>query len=112
MNLADYPQMLPFADLVAMAREMRWRPGWHLSVFMDPHEGPKLRAVGSEPDGYHPGQVIALGISARIPSLVRTEADFLEWVLWRLLEVDAHECREMFRYRGELVRDPHDPVVP
>lgn len=112
MNLADCPQMLPYADIEATVSRMAYRPGWSLSTFIDPHEGPKLRILASVPDGYHPGRSIDLGITARIPTLVRSRADLAEWVLWRLLEVEAHECREYFRIGGVLYRDPHDPIEP
>lgn len=35
------------------------------------------------------------------------EAGFLDWLLCRVMSLESHETREWFRYRGELVDDPH-----
>lgn len=112
MDLANYPAPLPLAELADEVSRMAYRPGWSLTVFSDPHEGAKLRIVAKVEDGYHPGRSIDLGISSRIPDIIETRDQFRRWALWRLLEVEAHECREYFRVDGQLFRDPHDPIEP
>lgn len=89
------------------------RPGWTLTIYTDPHEGPKLRARADVPDAYHPDRTTPLGINARIPTpLIRSADDFYRWLLWRLMEVEAHETREYFHVHGKPYRDPHDPLEP
>lgn len=112
MDLATYPGMLPVEVLLDEVARMTYRPDWSLAVFVDPHEGPKLRITAKVEDGYHPGSMIELGINSRIPDIIETRDQFRRWVLWRLLEVEAHECREYFRVDGQPFRDPHDPLEP
>lgn len=91
----------------------RWRPGVLMRVFDDPHEGPTLILNWTTTDFRHPETTTDLGIRSRIPTcLIHTTDDFQVWLLWRLLEIDAHECREALVYRDKIVRDPHDPLEP
>lgn len=81
-------------------------PGWQLHVDLDPIEGPCLWIITEPADGYHPGQTTMLRIRSLIPPMADPDA-FRTWLLWRLLQVASHECREGLRYNGQLVADPH-----
>ena len=112
MDIKQYPLPMTYSELEAATQKIEYRPGWQISVFQDPHEGPKLRVVATVIDGYHPDQTTDLGINSRIPDIIENEDQFYRWILWRLLEIEAHECREYFRVDGRLYRDPHDPIEP
>lgn len=103
----DWPPMLSLEQITVELAKMSYRPGWSLSAYQDLHQGPTLRIVASVEDGYHPGTYIDLGIDARIPDIVTTVELLHRWTLWRVLEVESHECREYFRVDGELLRNPH-----
>lgn len=105
-----YPGMT--ATLVSvLEREIAkftYRPGWTFSVIHDQFLGPTLRIIAPVQDGYDPSRTIDLGINSRIPPNVLEDPRQLgTWLLWRLTEVEIHECREMLRYDGKLVSDPH-----
>lgn len=112
MDIKQYPMPMTYSELEAAVSKIEYRPEWKISVFQDPHEGPKLRVVAKVIDGYHPDKLIDLGISSRIPDIIENEDQLYRWILWRLLEIEAHECREYFRVDGKLFRDPHDPIEP
>jgi len=103
--------MLTTEQLAHELDRINYRPGWTLTVHTDVHQGPTLRIVATVQDGYNPDALIDLGIDARIPDIITTVELFHRWLLWRVLEVESHECREYFRLDGELYRNPHDPLV-
>lgn len=113
MKLDTWPTPLPTSTMKIVVSSMRWHPGWNFTVFEDPHEGPVLRIVTSAYNHYEPTRSIDLGINSRIPTcLIHTIDDFQRWLLWRLEEIDSHECREALWFAGKIYRDPHDPFVP
>jgi hypothetical protein len=107
------PKQTPFldlADLRALTARMAVMLGdYQFTVYEDRFLGPHLRIVAKMEDTRNPGQMIDLGIDARIPPY-RKAADFYHWVLWRLCEVAIHECREGFIVDGILWSDPHAEV--
>ncbi len=104
--------MLTKQQIADELTRVTYRPGWALSVYTDVHQGPTLRIIATVQDGYNPDATIDLGIDARIPDIITTPDLFHRWLLWRLLEVEAHECREYFRVDGHLYRDPHEQAPP
>jgi hypothetical protein len=90
--------------------EMKYKPGWHFDM------------------GYHSGQRYSLVINAEvlhsatlkpvtfvmrrlIPRVaLADEGTFLSWAEDVIAEAEIHEVREFFRYKGELVDDPHKSV--
>jgi len=89
-------------------RKFTYRPGWTFSLYEDEFLGPMLYIVAPVSDGYNPGSTVDLGIRSRLPPDVLDDPGQLgRWLLWRLIEVEIHEAREMLRYEGELVSDPH-----
>lgn len=111
MDLADAPSFLSADQITALVARMSYRPGWALSVFIDPWEGPVFRVVADVDNAYDPGQRTELRINSRIPPC-RDAAALFDWVCWRLCQIEIHEAREFFRFDGAMLYDPHDPVEP
>src|SRR4051812_32339565 len=111
MKLSDAPRFLTHLQLTARISSYTYKPGWQLSVYLDPWEGSVLRVVPDVPDAYHPSQTIQLRITSRIPPMV-SGPDFDHYVLWRLDQIERHECREWLRRGGKPLYDPHDPIEP
>jgi hypothetical protein len=92
-----------------LATELTWysyRPGWALTVFDHPWDGPTLRVVARVEDSYRPGSMIDLGIDSLIPPMFSSE-QFETWLAWRLIRVESHECREWLKKDGKPVFNPH-----
>lgn len=109
--MTTWEPMLTTQQLVDELTRITYRPGWVFTVHTDVHEGPTLRIVASVQDGYNPDATIDLGIDARIPDIITTPDLFHRWLLWRVLEVESHECREYLRIDGHLYRDPHQALT-
>lgn len=97
---------LSYEELVAEIARYSYRPYWTLSVLSHPYDGPTLFVVAPVLDGYDSSKTIDLGVRSPIPPMHST-GQFGEWLLWRLLLIESHECREMLRYNGDLIADPH-----
>jgi hypothetical protein len=115
--LADMPRFMSVAQLDARVRSITYRPGWSLSVFVDPFEGPCLYVVVQVPDRTRPDQTIELRIRSNIPPIPTDwsadGADYFDWWLWYRLDlIERHECREFYQRGGRPVFDPHEPVEP
>lgn len=93
-------------DLQAEIGHYTYRPDWTLAVDVDPHEGPVLWVIADVVDGYQPDSTTRLRVRSLIPPM-SDRAAFQVWLLWRLGQIEWHECREMLRYDGALVADPH-----
>lgn len=111
MRLADAPHFLSHLQLAAQINSYTYKPGWQLSVFHDVWEGSVLRIVADLPDAYHSSQTVQLRVNSRIPPM-RSDLDFDHYVLWRLDQIERHECREWLRRNGKPLYDPHDPIEP
>lgn len=111
--LSNAPRFLAYDELRFELENYSYRPGWELSVFMDPWEGPCLYVVAEVPDAYDPGETTELRIRSNIPP-IQSAAYFAIWLQWRLNQIELHESREYFRriQDGRAVFDPHDPVEP
>jgi hypothetical protein len=100
---------LTVEQMQTAAERVTFRPGWNLAIYQGRYEGPHLRAwCENVPDAYNPDQVTYLDVHSPIPPC-RTEADFYDWLLWRLMRVDSHETREFFQVDGKPYADPHGP---
>jgi hypothetical protein len=111
VRLEDAPSFLTHDELAAHVARFTHRPGWALSVFADPWEGPVFRVVAKVDNAYHPGEQVELRINSRMPPI--PSVDYLmAWVQWRLTQIESHEAREWLRVDGGIVFDPHDPVEP
>lgn len=109
-NLDQFPYYLTYQELVNAFRQVSYRrPGWELSMFADPFEGPCLMIKGRTTDFVDPDETVELRIRSLIPPM-ESVAQFYYWLLWRLTQVESHETREAFWVDGEVFRDPHDPI--
>lgn len=104
--------MLTTAEIQAVLGDITYRPGWTFTLQEGQPEGPHLFIVGPVVNSYQPHDTIDLGIRSPLPPF-RTVDDLLLWLAWRLRRIEDHESREWFRYRGEVVDDPHaEPSHP
>lgn len=87
----------------------KYKPGWNLESYQGRYEGPHLR-IWSEtiPDAFTPGAMARFDVHSPIPPMA-TEADLLEWLLWRIIRIESHEAREFFQIDGKPFADPHGP---
>jgi hypothetical protein len=98
--------MLSSVEVRDVVTRLVYRPGWDLSVYIDPHEGLHVAIVAEVEDAYPPGQMVFLDIHSALPPFADQEAA-KQWMLWRLERVGSHEVREWLRSNGDLVSDPH-----
>lgn len=111
MRLSEVRPQLTYPELAEEITKYGYREEWKLSVFNDAYEGPCLFVRAIVPDARRPGKKVVLRIRSNIPPLETTE-DFGRWLLWRLGQIELHECRELLHYGGQLLVDPHDPIEP
>jgi hypothetical protein len=111
MELDDAPVYLTYEQLRSEIKRYTYRPGWELSVFLDPFEGPCLYLVSEVANADDPSEPVQLRIRSNIPPMTSPQK-FAEWLQWRLMQVESHECREYLRRDGQALYDPHDPVEP
>jgi hypothetical protein len=112
VKLSDAPRFLTAEELAAELARFAYRPGWRLSVFVHPWEGPFLRIRASVVNAYDPtADQVELRINSPIPPMRDAEA-FAHWLLWRLGMVELHEAREFLHRDGKPFVDPHDVIEP
>jgi hypothetical protein len=93
LRLEDAPSFLTHDELVDHVARFTYRPGWQLSIFANPWEGPVFRVVAKVEDAYNPGETTELRINSRMPPI--PSVDYLAaWVQWRLIQIESHEARE------------------
>lgn len=111
--LRDAPRFLTYEELCEEIQRYRYRPGWDLSVFLDPWESSCLYIRADVIDGYHPDRTTELRIRSHIPPIPSADY-FAVWLQWRLLQVESHESREYLHLRAtdRPVYDPHQPWEP
>lgn len=109
--LRDAPTFLTFEQIRDEVARFTYRPGWHLSAFDDPFEGPCFYVVADVPNGYRPEETVELRIRSNIPPI--PDPEYLAvWVWWRLDLIERHETREFLHRDGKPWSDPHDPIEP
>jgi hypothetical protein len=100
--------MLSAAEVRDVVETLTYRPGWAMSLYLDPHEGLHVAIEAEVDDAYHPGQMIHLDIHSALPPFADEDA-VEQWMLWRLERIGSHEVREWLRRDGRIVSDPHHP---
>lgn len=101
--------VMPAAEIAREVARYTLGPGWSMYVYEHPYEGPYVCWEGHVPDGYEPDRTSVVKIRSAVPPV--RDGDALKvWLLWRWLIISSHEAREMFRYDGALVADPHSPT--
>lgn len=98
--------MLTSRDIEGVLAQVEYRPGWAFTVKGGHPEGTQLNIRAEVEDAYNRGMMVTLSIDTFIPPCPRPR-DFLRWLAWRLERIEIHESQEWFRWRGQIVRDPH-----
>lgn len=98
--------MLTLRKINDLLADVGYRPGWEFSTYEDEYEGPHIRIVATLINGYDTNITTDIGVNSPLPPF-ETEKEFLRWLSWRLRRIESHESREFFRYKGQLVSDPH-----
>jgi len=94
-------------DLNNLLFDVKYRPGWKISVHHpDPYQGVYLSVIADVPNAYDENKTTQLRIHSPIPPM-HTPADFYRWLLWRLCQIEIHECMEWFRVSDKPYSDPH-----
>lgn len=76
-----------------------YRPGWELSAYEgQTRRAPIVRIYAVVPDSYHPDGSTVLDVYSPVPDpALESELEFDKWLLWRLAEIERHECYEWYR---------------
>jgi hypothetical protein len=87
---------------------LKYKPGWKFAL-TDYGYGDALEIIGCAYDSRALAPTpIEFVMSRLVPASVTSSVDsFTAWVKTLLMEAEFHELREFFRYKGELVDDPH-----
>jgi len=98
---------LTATEMLEILSRHQYKPNWNLTVYESAWHGPTFRMEVEVENSSQPGEKTVLGINSLVPR-VRSERQFLEWVMSRLIEAEIHEAREFFRdSSGKPVFDPH-----
>lgn len=97
---------LSFYSLKEAIAKFSYKPGWTFTVYEDPYEGSHIQIAVSTPDAFHPEQDVVLDIHSPLPPMF-DDRQLKAWMLWRLLRIETHECREWLRFKGEQIINPH-----
>lgn len=112
MKLANAPKFLTYDELVTELAQFEYRPGWNLSIYMHPWEGPIFRVVTKVPNSYDSAdKPLELRINSAIPPIPSAEY-FGHWLLWRLMKIEIHECQEFLKKNTVTLFDPHNFIEP
>lgn len=99
---------MTFDEIVAELSRFTYKPGWRLVAYQHQYEGIWLSIIAEVPDAAWPSRSTVLNIRSAVPPI--PDREYLHaWLLWRLLRVESHECREFLRLDGEPLDDPHRP---
>lgn len=80
-----------------------------MQVYEGRFEGPHLRITITTPNAYsddNDADLVVLDIHSPIPPM-QDKGQLADWLLWRLLRIESHECREFFKVKGLTYADPH-----
>jgi hypothetical protein len=97
--------------LDALRRQLErvtYRPGWSMHLYEPKFEGVWISIRAELPNAYRPDENTVINVRSAVPPMP-TGQYFLEWLLWRILRIESHECREWFKVDGEPLYDPHAP---
>lgn len=103
--------MLSTPTLKELIEQVQYKPGWSFHVAEpDGLQGPYLFIEVEVANAYDPDKTVILYINSPIPSLIKTHANFFEWVMWRIRQAEIHELMEFYRVDGEIYLDPHQEL--
>jgi hypothetical protein len=101
--------MLGVSEIQEHLDKIDYLPRWTFKAHEDASEGPYIRflAEGVQ-DSYDLEKTLDIGFSSFIsPNDRQSVETLLTYIRYRLERYESHECREFFRYDGEIVFDPH-----
>lgn len=94
---APYPTIL--ADLV---ERFRYKPGWRIWLADeergDDNGGLTLTIMSSNPDSYHPDQLMRVRHLFIVPAATYNAKSWQQWLFERVLDVERHEAAEFARF--------------
>lgn len=95
-------------DYNDMISKITYKPGWSFHHVSD-EWGHSLKIMATVP---HSETLEPTTFQfVRIIPWMEDEVMFLRWFKAILMEAEIHELREFLRFDGQLVDDPHRPVV-
>lgn len=103
-------------EVAALLEAVSWRPGWTITLlsWAGP-DGPVVRIQGTAPDARdRTGEtttLLTIDAPVPVPVALTDPIAFYGWLEYRLLRIDAHECREWFRVHGECWSNPHTDML-
>jgi hypothetical protein len=89
-------------------RDLSYKPGWKFTLN---YRSTGRHSIWVTAKVQHSATLewVTFDFERLIPRSVYDDLDsFLEWVEDITLEAEFHELREVLRYKGNLVNDPHD----
>jgi hypothetical protein len=101
--------MLSIIDMQRRISQLRYFPGWHLSIYEGNFEGTKLLVKATVDDYTGNQKTVDLKIARPIDSLFEDERGFDIWLVRTLNRIMIHESMEALRTAkdGKPVIDPH-----
>lgn len=101
--------LLTIEDMKGIVSRVSYRLGWKFRVYQGETRGAMLEILATVDDSVKLGEFAKLEIYAGIPPY-DSEKGFLNWLFYRLREIEIHECGEFLKLDGAVVYDPHRPM--
>jgi hypothetical protein len=98
--------LLTIEDMKGIIARVTYRLGWKFRVYQGETRGAMLEILATVDDSVNLGEFAKLEIYVGIPPY-DSEKGFLNWLFWRLREVEIHECAEFLKLDGKVLHDPH-----
>lgn len=105
--------MLTLPDIQDALARITYRPDWTFTARQGAVEGDPTLTGGlhftltaAVPDAFRPGETCTLDVHSNLPPMPDTDSLY-RWVLHRVLIMETHEARELFRVAGKVWDSPH-----
>jgi hypothetical protein len=90
-------------------KDIDYKEGWVFEY--EPGDYPQLLITTRLPNARGPG-IVEFTAKRLIPEdLIQSAAHVTAWVKLMIVGIEFHEIDENFRYKGELVHDPHQVKI-
>lgn len=113
-----HPQEQDNVTLQGIISDISYKPGWHFSMEYNnagaAREADRWHSLVISAEVLHSAtfEPVTFVFRRIIPRVAQVDVTaFLSWAEDVIAEAEIHEMREFFRYKGELVNDPHKPVL-
>lgn len=102
--------MLTIAEIQDLLSHVTYKPGWAISIREGWWEGVHLTIQAKVANGYSPDTTVDLDVHTKVPPVAMRDWDhFTEFLQWRLIRLEVHECMEFLHFDGRPIFDPHRP---